>query len=77
MALLFFLKECLMEVSSIASAATAMSEASLQQAVGTAVLKKAMDIGAENAMALIHAIPDNTAAQNLPSHLGQHINTKA
>ena len=66
-----------MEVSSIASAATAMSEASLQQAVGTAVLKKALDIGAENAMALIHAIPDNTAAQHLPSHLGQHINTKA
>jgi hypothetical protein len=54
-----------------------MSEASVQQAVGTAVLKKALDISAANAMALIHAIPDNTAAQNLPSHLGQHINTKA
>lgn len=66
-----------MEISSIASAATTMSEASVQQAAGTAVLKKALDISAENAMALIHAIPDNTAAQNLPAHLGQHINTKA
>ena len=66
-----------MDVSNIASAATTMSEASVQQAVGTAVLKKALDIGAENAMALIHAIPDNTASQNLPSHLGQNINTTA
>lgn len=66
-----------MEISSIASSATTMSEASVQQAVGTAVLKKALDVSAENAMALIHAIPDNTAVQNLPAHLGQHINTKA
>lgn len=66
-----------MDVSNIASAATTMSEASVQQAAGTAVLKKALDIGAENAMALINAIPDNTAAQNLPSHLGQNINTTA
>ncbi|MBX3639903.1 MAG: YjfB family protein [Nitrosomonas sp.] len=66
-----------MEISNIASAATTMSEASVQQAAGTAILKKALDISAENAMALIHAIPDNTATQNLPSHLGQHINTTA
>jgi len=66
-----------MEISNIASAATTISETSVQQAAGTAILKKAMDISAENAMALIHAIPDNTAVQNLPPHLGQHINTKA
>jgi len=66
-----------MDVSGIASAAATLSEASVQQAAGTAMLKKAIDINAENAMALINAIPDNTAAQNLPSHLGQHVNTTA
>jgi len=66
-----------MDVSSIASTATTLSEASVQHAAGTAVLKKALDISSENAMALIHAIPDNTASQNLPAHLGQHINTTA
>ena len=66
-----------MDVSGIASAATTLSEASVQQAAGTAMLKKAIDINAENAMALINAIPDSTATQNLPSHLGQHVNTTA
>lgn len=66
-----------MDVTGIASITTAMSEAYIQQASGTAVLKKALDISAENAIALIEAIPDNTPAQNLPSHLGQNINTTA
>jgi len=66
-----------MDVTGIASTATTMSEAFIQQASGTAVLKKALDISAENARALIEALPDNTPAQNLPSHLGQHINTTA
>ncbi|PTN10860.1 YjfB family protein [Nitrosomonas aestuarii] len=66
-----------MNVTGIASTATAMSEAYIQQASGTAVFKKALDISSENAMALIEAIPDNTPAQNLPSHLGQNINTIA
>ncbi|MCB1935454.1 MAG: YjfB family protein [Nitrosomonas sp.] len=66
-----------MDVTGIASAATTFSEANVQQAASTAVLKKALDISSENAMALIHAIPDNTASQNLPAHLGQHVNTSA
>jgi len=66
-----------MDVTGIASAATTFSEASVQQAAGTAVLKKALDISSENAMALIQAIPDNTASQHLPAHLGQHVNTSA
>ena len=66
-----------MDVTDIASTATTMSEAFIQQASGTAVLKKALDISAENAIKLIEAIPDNTPAQNLPPHLGQNINTTA
>ena len=66
-----------MDVTSIASVATRMSEASTSQAVSIAVLKKAMDINAAGALALIEAIPDNASIQNLPSHLGQNINTIA
>ena len=66
-----------MDVTNIANTATTMNEAFIQQASGTAVLKKALDISADNAMALIEAIPDNKAAQHLPSHLGQNINTTA
>lgn len=66
-----------MDVTDIANTATTMNEAYIQQASGTAVLKKALDISTENAIALIEAIPDNTPAQNLPPHLGQNINTTA
>ena len=66
-----------MDVTDIANTATNMNEAYIQQASGTAVLKKALDISAENAMALIEAIPDITPAKNLPNHLGQNINTIA
>ncbi len=66
-----------MDVTGIASTATKMSEAFIQQASGTAVLKKALDISTENAKTLIETIPDNKPAQNLPSHLGQNINTTA
>lgn len=47
--------------------------------VGLAVLKKAIDIEAQSAMALINAIqqPPQQNAANLPPHLGQNINTVA
>jgi len=66
-----------MDVTDIANTATTMSEAYIQQASGTAVLKKALDVGADNAMALIEAIPDIAPTQNLPSHIGKNINTTA
>ncbi len=66
-----------MDVTGIANVATAMVETSTNQAVSIAVLKKAMDISAAGALALIEAIPDNKSIQNLPSHLGQNINTIA
>lgn len=48
-------------------------------AVGIAVLKKANDIQAQTAMALIAAIPQppQQSAANLPPNLGQNINTTA
>jgi len=66
-----------MDVANIASLATAMSNAKTEQAIGTAVLKKTMDINAAGALALIEALPQNPSRQNLPHHLGQTINTTA
>lgn len=62
-----------MDVSSIASLASTLASTGLQQQVGIAVLKKAQDMQNTAASALIEAIP----AANLPSHLGQNINTVA
>jgi hypothetical protein len=44
--------------------------------VGVSVLRKAIDIEAQSAMALINAIPQPQSA-NLPPNLGQNINTTA
>lgn len=66
-----------MDVSSIASVATNLSNASTSQAISTAVLKKSIDLSAEGALALIQAIPDNHSTQNLPANIGQNINTTA
>lgn len=66
-----------MDVTGIASVATTLADVGTSQAVSIAVLKKAEDINAESATALIEAIPDNKSLQSLPSHLGQNINTTA
>jgi spore coat protein CotF len=63
-----------MDVSNIASAATAMSNAQTSNAVQMAVLKKAMDIGKNSAEQLIEALPQ--AGAN-PPNLGNHIDTYA
>ena len=64
-----------MDVSTIASAATEMAQASTAQAVQLAVLKKAMDVEAQGAMQLIQA-----AAQVIPvnpPNLGNQVDTFA
>lgn len=66
-----------MDVSSIASTATDMQAARLQQEVSTSVLKKALDIQASAAAQLIASLPQTTPAANLPANLGQNINTTA
>lgn len=66
-----------MDVSSIAQLSTTIADTGTKQAVGVAVLKKAQDIQASSAAALIEAIPPVPSAPNLPSHLGNTINTTA
>jgi hypothetical protein len=66
-----------MDVSGIAQLSTSIADTGTKQAVGVAVLKKAQDIQASSAAALIEAIPPVPAAPNLPSHLGNTINTTA
>jgi len=56
-----------MDVSTIASLATEMSQNQTAQAVQIAVLKKAMDIEAQSAMQLLEAVPSN------PPHLGNNV----
>lgn len=63
-----------MDVSSIAQLSTTIADTGTKQAVGVAVLKKAQDIQASSAAALLQSIPP---VQNLPAHLGNNINTTA
>lgn len=47
-------------------------------AVGITMLKKAMEIEAQNAKQLINSIPSpEKSATNLPPNLGQNVNTTA
>ncbi|HJV02995.1 YjfB family protein [Duganella sp. LX20W] len=66
-----------MDVTGIAQASTTIADTGTKQAVGVAVLKKAQDIQASSAAALIQAIPPVPSTPNLPSHLGNTINTTA
>jgi hypothetical protein len=66
-----------MDVMGIAQLSTTMAETGTRQAVGIAMLKKAQDVQASTATALLQALPPVQAAPNLPSHLGSNINTTA
>ena len=66
-----------METTDIARLATSMAQTQLQQQVGVAVLKKALDTQASGVLALLQALPPAEPAANLPAHLGQNINTTA
>lgn len=65
-----------MEINGIANLATAMETSRTDQAVGIAVLKKALDAQATSAAALLAALPPVQSAK-LPPHLGQNVNTTA
>jgi hypothetical protein len=45
--------------------------------IALSVMKRALDQEAQNGVALINAIPQPPKQQNLPSHLGQNVNTTA
>jgi len=63
-----------MDVSS--PALNAISGQMNGDAVGLSVLKKALTVQAQGAAALVKALPQ-PAANNLPSHLGQSVDTTA
>lgn len=67
-----------MDISS-ASSVSALSGQSVGNSVENEVLRKSQEIQAQNAAALINSIPQPTKSSsvNLPSHLGQNINTTA
>lgn len=65
-----------MNVENITSLATSMAATRTREAVDVTILKKAIDIQKNNAAALLAAMPV-PAMPNLPSHLGQTINTIA
>ncbi len=63
-----------MDVTGIARLATTIADTGVRQEVGVAVLKKAQEVQASTANALIEAIPP---VPNLPPNLGTRINTTA
>jgi hypothetical protein len=65
-----------MDTNSIASLASTISATAAADRVGIAVLKKALDIQAVNAAALLEALPP-VPSINLPAHLGRNIDTSA
>lgn len=63
-----------MDIASVSSLTTALSQAKTGDAVGTLVLKKAMDIQAQNALQLLQAVPQVVSN---PPNLGNSIDVKA
>ncbi|WP_114649571.1 putative motility protein [Pseudothauera hydrothermalis] len=63
-----------MNVSSAASIASSLSQARVADAVSTLVLKKALELQAQQAAQLIAALPQT--APSAPAHLGQNIDVR-
>ena len=69
-----------MDAVSVASMMSAMQQAKLQDQVGTAVMRKALDVQESTAQALLSALPQvqqAPAAASNPPHLGNSVNTFA
>jgi len=56
-----------------------MATAQTDQTIGIDVLKKSIDLASTSALELLQAVPSpaSSSAANLPSNLGQNINTTA
>lgn len=65
-----------MDVNGIAKLATSLAETRHSQEIGAAMLRKALDLSASNAAALVASVSPS-GIQNLPPHLGKNINTTA
>ncbi|HVL74866.1 MAG TPA: YjfB family protein [Noviherbaspirillum sp.] len=65
-----------MDVNTIAHLATTLASTATNQAVTVAVAKKAQQVQASSAAAMVAALPPVTSA-NLPAHIGRHVDTTA
>lgn len=66
-----------MDAMSIAKLSTSIAETGTKEAVGMAMAKKTQDIAASTAAQLLEGVTPMPGAPNLPSHLGNSINTTA
>jgi len=62
-----------MDIANVGSLSTALSQAKTGDAVGTLMLKKALDMQAQSAAQLIQAIPQPSN----PPNLGNSVDVKA
>lgn len=62
-----------MDVSSVGSLSTALQQAKTGDAVGIAVMRKALELQEQTATQLLEALPQAT---NNPAHLGQSVDVK-
>ena len=66
-----------MDVAAIAKLSTSIAETGNRQEVQAAVLKRALQLEGSTATQLIDAVKTVPSVQNLPSNLGNTINTTA
>lgn len=66
-----------MDVTGIAKLATSVAETGTKQEVDIAMLKRTQEIQASTATQLLDAVESAAPTQNLPAHLGNHVNTTA
>ncbi len=66
-----------MSVSSIASLSTALATNQTNTEIGVTMLKKSIDEQSSSVEQLLSTVQAPTPASNLPSNLGQNINTTA
>lgn len=66
-----------MDAMSIAKLSTSIAETGTKEAVGMAMAKKTQDIAASTAAQLLEGVTPMPSSSNLPSHLGNSINTTA
>jgi hypothetical protein len=64
-----------MNVNSVGTVSSSISQASTGDAVAITVLKKSLDIQAQNALQLLQALPQPAAVN--PPNLGNRVNTFA
>lgn len=65
-----------MDVTNIAHLATNLAASATKEAIGVAVMKKAHEVQASTASAMLAALPPATRS-NQPEHLGRNIDTTA